>query len=303
MSQEDTSEEFYAGLLAHGLILPVGVQGAFGRASVFEEVLYRFETLINETTKNDGADLVRFPPIMNRKVLEKTGYLESFPHLAGTVFSFTGNDAAHKDLVARVAEGQAWADTQSMTDVVLTPAACYPVYPTLTGTLPVNGRLFDTQNWVFRHEPSHEPTRLQSFRMREFIRVGAPEVVVEWRNMWLERGLAMLRGLGINAGSDTASDPFFGRGGRMLAVNQREQKLKFEILVPVISESKPTAVCSFNYHQDHFGGTWQIHMPDGSIAHSACMGFGMERIVMALFKTHGFDPDRWPSEVRRQLWP
>ena len=55
-----------------------------------------------------------------------------------------------------------------------------------------------------------------------------------------------------------ASDPFFGRGGRMLAVSQRELKLKFEILVPVISEEKPTAVCSFNCHQDHFGKIFDI---------------------------------------------
>ena len=33
MSQDDTSEQFYAGLLEHGLILPVGVQGAFGRGA------------------------------------------------------------------------------------------------------------------------------------------------------------------------------------------------------------------------------------------------------------------------------
>jgi hypothetical protein len=25
--------------------------------------------------------------------------------------------------------------------------------------------------------------------------------------------------------------------------------------------------------------------------------------VMALFKTHGFDPGKWPTETRRLLWP
>ena len=28
------------------------------------------------------------------------------------------------------------------------------------------------------------------------------------------------------------------------------------------------------------------------------LGFGLERIVMALFKTHGFDPEKWPAQVR-----
>ena len=190
-----------------------------------------------------------------------------------------------------------------MTDVVLTPAACYPVYPSFTGTIPAQGHLVDMQNWVFRHEPSPEPTRMQAFRVREFVRVGTPDVVVAWRDMWLERGVQLLRSLGLPAKSDVASDPFFGRGGRMLAGNQREQKLKFEVLIPVISQEKPTACCSFNYHQEHFGKLFDIKTPDGAVAQTACLGFGLERCVMALFKTHGMVPSAWPAAVRERLWP
>jgi seryl-tRNA synthetase len=112
----------------------------------------------------------------------------------------------------------------------------------------------------------------------------------------------MLTSLGLPARSDVASDPFFGRGGKILATNQKEQKLKFEILVPVISRSDPTAVCSFNFHQDHFGSTFDIRTPDGEVANTACLGFGLERVTMALFRTHGFDPKSWPQPVRARLW-
>ena len=44
---------------------------------------------------------------------------------------------------------------------------------------------------------------------------------------------SLLRGLGLDADFDVAADPFFGRGGRMLAASQREQALKFEILVQI----------------------------------------------------------------------
>jgi len=121
--------------------------------------------------------------------------------------------------------------------------------------------------------------------------------------MWHQRGLTLLKSLGLPAYSEVASDPFFGRSGRMLAVSQKEQRLKFEVVVPIISEEKPTAVCSFNFHQDHFGSTFDIRTADGQVANSACMGFGLERIVMALFKTHGFDPGAWPRDVRSRLWP
>jgi seryl-tRNA synthetase len=143
---------------------------------------------------------------------------------------------------------------------------------------------------------------MQAFRVREFVRVGTPDVVVDWRDMWLTRGVELLRSLGLAARSDVASDPFFGRGGRMLAANQREQKLKFEVLVPVISETEPTAVCSFNYHQDHFSKIFEIKTSTGELAQTACLGFGLERCVMALFKTHGMVPAEWPSAVREKLF-
>jgi seryl-tRNA synthetase len=131
--------------------------------------------------------------------------------------------------------------------------------------------------------------------------MGEPETVSAWRDEWLQRGLDLLRGLGLDAGYDVAADPFFGRSGRMLAASQREQELKFEILVQ-IAGPEPTAVASFNYHQDHFSSAYGIRMADGGEAHTACLGFGHERIVLALLRTHGLDPDAWPEAVRAELW-
>ncbi len=296
-------ESFYKGLVEHGLIVPVRVLGAFGRGAVFEDVLERFNGLVTQLSKNDGAEVYTFPPVIDRTIIEKTDYLDSFPNLAGTVFSFFGKDREAKALSAKVHAGEPWGDTQGITDVCLNPAACYPVYPCIAGTLPQNGRTITMTNWVYRHEPSPEPTRMQSFRVREFVRAGTPDMVVEWRDQWLQRGLELLTSLGLPAKSDVAADPFFGRAGKILADGQKAQKLKFEVLVPVISVEKPTAVCSFNYHQEHFGHVFGIRTADDQVAHTACLGFGLERVTMALFKTHGFDPKTWPAPVRSKLWP
>ena len=293
---------FYEDLVKHRLIIPVGVQGAFGRGPVFEDVLARFNATITRVSRDDGAEVMLFPPIIDRKVLERSDFLDSFPQLAGTVFSFFGNEHDHHALSEKVHAGEPWGHLQGMTSVVLNPAACYPVYPSFTGTVPAAGRLVDMQNWVYRHEPSPEPTRMQAFRVREFVRVGTPDLVIAWRNTWVDRGVTLLTSLGLPARPDVASDPFFGRGGRMLAANQKDQKLKFEVLVPVISEEKPTAVCSFNYHQDHFGQSFAIKTENGETAHTACLGFGLERCVMALFRHHGCDVTRWPKDVRDRLW-
>src|SRR6201996_1360070 len=295
--------KFHDGLVKAGLIVPVGVQGAFGRNHVFESVLEGFNAAVTRLAKDDGAEYFVFPPVIDRKVLEKTDYMDSFPHLAGTVHSFFGKELDARKLSERIHAGEPWGDAMGITDVTLNPAACYPVYPSFTGVVPKEGRLVTMLNWVYRHEPSPEPTRMQSFRVREFVRVGTPDEVVEWRDMWLQRGLDLLTSPGLPARSDVASDPFFGRGGKILAAGQKEQKLKFEVLVPVISAEDPTAVCSFNFHQEHFGSTFDIRTQDGNVANTACLGFGLERIVMALFKTHGFDPARWPQSVRQRLWP
>lgn len=290
-------------LIRRELFLPTGVPGLYGRGAVFEDILARLDAFITAQAQGDGAELVRFPPAIPRDDFERSGYLKSFPHLAGTVFSFEGSPADHAKLLDQVSRGEDWSDSQTMAEMVLTPAACYPIYPVAAAReVPRGGRLFDLYCWCFRHEPSGDPARLQMFRMREFVRVCAPDEAPAWRDHWLERGTRMLRSLGLPVESDVANDPFFGRGGRMLAANQREQKLKFELLVPVVSPARPTAIMSFNYHQDHFGKTFGLRLPDGETAHTACVGFGMERIVLGLLVTHGFDPTSWPAEVRKNLW-
>jgi seryl-tRNA synthetase len=296
-------DDLYQGLVANRLIVPAAVPGVFGRGAVFEDIIARVDALALEVSKDDAAEFFVFPPVIERRIVERVDYMDSFPHLCGAVYGFFGKELQAKTLSERIHGGQPWGDLMGMTDVVLNPAACYPIYPSLAGVLPPGGRSITMFQWVYRHEPSAEPTRMQSFRVREFVRAGTPDEVMAWRDMWLERDVRFLQSLGLPARQEFAADPFFGRGGKMLAVSQKEQQLKVEIVVPVISDEHPTAVSSVNLHQDHFGTTFDIRTQDGRPAHSACVGLGLERIVMALFKTHGFEPGRWPSEVRARLWP
>jgi seryl-tRNA synthetase len=293
--------EFLDALIAHGLLVPSGVKGLVGRGHVFEDVIERFERYVSKVGKADGAERFRFPPLINRKHFEQSEYLKSFPDMAGCVHSFMGGDREHAELLGRVDAGMDWSSALKMTDVVLTPAACYPLYPMLRGTLPPGGRLFDVYSYCFRHEPSDDPARMQSFRQREYVRVADLQAAKDFRDLWLERGLTIMGEVGLDAKAVLANDPFFGRRGRMLAVDQRDQSLKFELVVAITSTEKPTACVSLNYHQDHFGHLFDIRTPDGAHAHTACIGFGVERIALALFKTHGMTPASWPASVRGVL--
>ncbi|TXN27322.1 amino acid--[acyl-carrier-protein] ligase [Methylobacterium sp. WL19] len=291
-------------LFDQGLLVRTGVDGLYGRSGEFESVVEAVDRIATRLGAGDGAESLRFPPGMSRPAFERSGYLKGFPNLAGTIHCFCGNDADHARLLACIEAGTDWTGGQAASEIVLTPAACYPLYPVAAarGALPEGGLLFDLQSYCFRHEPSLEPTRMQMFRMREYVRMGSPDQVLAFRELWLERGTAMMRELGLPIAVDPANDPFFGRAGRMLANNQRAQGLKFELNVPVNSEEKPTACLSFNYHQDHFGTIWDIRQADGEVAHTACVGFGLERITLALLRHHGLDIEAWPDVVRDRLW-
>jgi seryl-tRNA synthetase len=221
----DMQVSFLDRLFDAGLLIETGVDGLYGRSGQFEDVIAAFERLIDKVASGDGAEAMRFPPGMAMAYFEKSGYMKSFPQLAGTVHSFCGNDHDHLSLLQCMEEGKDWTKEQKSTDIALTPAACYPLYPTIAkrGALPVTGGLFDLQSYCFRHEPSKEPTRQQMFRMREHVCMGTEAHVTEFRQKWMDRGVRMMRELGLTVEIDVANDPFFGRAGRLLANNQRDR--------------------------------------------------------------------------------
>jgi seryl-tRNA synthetase len=293
---------FLAELLDRGLLLDTGVPGLYGRNGDFEDVREGIAQLVTRAVAPEHPERMRFPPILPRRDLETVGYLKSFPHLAGSIFAFAGNEAQAAEQYERASRHEDWSEHQKMTDLVLTPAACYPVYPAVAARGPLTGHgvTIDAGGaYVFRHEPSGDPARMQIFHQREIVRIGEPDAVAGWREQWRDRAVGLLGELGLDARLEVATDPFFGRSGRMLAASQREQELKFEVTVQ-IAGPEPTAVASFNYHQDHFSGAYGIQAGDGG-AHTACLGFGLERISLALFRVHGLELGAWPAHVRATL--
>jgi seryl-tRNA synthetase len=294
---------FRAELLAAGLLLETGVDGLYGRSRDFETIVDALESLVIGVGADQAPIVVRFPPVIPRQVIERTDYLRSFPNLVGAVHTFDGADPHHADLLALIESDGEWSVDFVPSGLVLCSAACQPLYPTLTGSVPAGGQHFDVFGWVFRHEPSLDPGRMQMFRQYEFVFVGEPDAAVDHRDLWVTRGLEQLMLLGLDAHAELATDPFFGRAGRLLSATQRADRLKYELVCAIGPGEGSTALVSCNYHMAHFGEAFSITIADGSPAHSSCVGFGMERIAMALFHAHGFHSGRWPAKVRAALWP
>ena len=250
--------------------------------------------------------IVRFPPLLPRYQLETNGYLGSFPHLAGSVFSFDGDDADGRRARRRAPRRhEDWSELQTMTDLVLLPAACYPVYPEIAqrGPLPRGRR--DRRHGRRVGLPARAVGRsrpgCRSFHMREIVRIGEPRgQSPRAATSGCDRAVELLRAARARRRPRRSPrDPFFGRGGRMLAANQREQELKFELGG---HDRRPGA-----------DGDRVLQLPPGPLhARSttsasraaasptpACVGFGLERITLALFRAHGLDVGELAARGRR----
>lgn len=301
-TQTEIFDSFRGELIAAGVLIETGVSGLYGRSGEFEDVIDGLNRLIAGAAAADAPVRLRFPPIIDRATYEATDHLSSFPDLMGAIHGFRGAGAEHNALRAAFEDGQDWAAMLSTTDLMLCPAACYPVYPTLREqAIEATGRIFDVVGYCFRHEPSPDPARMQSFRMHENIFVGSAPNALAFRDGWIDRGLDLLRSLGLDVRAEVANDPFFGRPGRMLKANQVEATLKYELVAPIASAAYPTAIASANCHLDHLTTPFDVRLEDGTRAQSACVGFGLERVALALLKCHGLAVSRWPASVRSTL--
>ena len=288
--------------IAGRLFQPLGVEGVYARTALYEGVTERLVDLVSRQ-RDERAEVLRFPPVMSRRQLEKSGYLESFPNLLGCVCALHGSEAAIRAAADRYASGGDWTTSLGASDLVLSPAACYPLYPLIAsrGCIPAGGLIFDVAADCFRREPSRSLDRLQSFRMREFVRMGRPEEIIAFRESWTSRARHLAEELALPYSIEVANDPFFGRVGQVMAVSQIQQALKFELLIPYHGKAQPTACMSFNYHREHFAQVWGLQDSRDELAHTGCVAFGMDRLVVALFANHGLDVARWPASTRRTL--
>jgi seryl-tRNA synthetase len=222
------------------------------------------------------------PPVISRTTSERAGYPASFPHLLGSV------------------HGSEDGGEPTPTGLVLTSAACHHLYPLLSGDVLDGPACLSVEAACYRDEKTFETGRLRSFRMYEVVRFGQPGAVERWRDRALRSADEWLSGLGLSTRTVPASDPFFGKSGDFLSLAQRRQQLKWEITAHV-ADDLPQAIASANYHKEHFGEAFDITNTDGSATHSACMAFGLDRIVLALRQEHGADSAQWPTSVRARL--
>ncbi|PJH75029.1 MAG: hypothetical protein CO064_08820, partial [Anaerolineae bacterium CG_4_9_14_0_8_um_filter_58_9] len=125
--------------------------------------------------------------------------------------------------------------------------------------------------------------------------------VLQNREIGRERMRGFFEEIGLAYHVESANDPFFIGEFKKQAAFQSAFQLKFEIRARLPFKDGTLAVGSYNYHQDFFGRSLNITLPDGSPAHTGCIAFGLERMAFAFLAQFGLDAERWPEVVRKSV--
>jgi seryl-tRNA synthetase len=303
----------YDELVQRRWILPLG-RGQVGLAGPALAMLRALDGECEELAHATfGAVDEAYPTLIPAGVLGRCGYFASFPqavtfatHLVedyDSIEKFRAANALTSELV--VPE----RDALPTAEACLVPAVCYHCYQALEGrTLEPGGHVATAVGRCVRYESSNIVglDRLWDFTMREVIFVGARSVVAERRDRAIDRVAEQLARWDLDGTIETANDPFFPTTYASKTYYQRRSDLKFELrlaIEPAASGESRTLACgSFNLHEDFFGKTFSVSTAEGEPAHTGCVGWGLERWVLACFAQHGFHPDGWPTDLRGRVF-
>jgi seryl-tRNA synthetase len=252
-----------------------------------------------------GAAPYRFPTLIPAPYLERVNYFRAFPHS----LTFVTHLRADLDVIDQFSQHAACdysglttpPDSFAAIQTLLSPAVCYHLYFALADKPLPGGQVVATAvGNCFRYEAINLTSleRMWNFTMREVIFVGSKDFVLENREIARQRMAGFFEQIGLAYRVESANDPFFIGEFRKQAAFQSAFQLKFEIRASLPFKASTLAVGSYNYHQDFFGRSLNISLPDGSPAHTGCVAFGLERIAFAFLAQFGLDPAAWPAPVR-----
>lgn len=292
-------------LLKRGEVHPEAT-GIYTLGPMVSRLVDYFEGRFGALAGHFEAQPYRFPTLIPAAYLGRVNYFRAFPHSLtfathlredlDVIDHFAAHATCDEHGILSTAPGT-FAGIQAL----LSPAVCYHLYFSLADKPLPGGSLVATAvGNCFRYESTNLASleRLWNFTMREVIFVGSKEFVLEKREASRLYMQAAFEEVGLAYRVESANDPFFIGEFRRQTAFQSAFQLKFEIRARLPFKEGTLAVGSYNYHQDFFGRSLNITLPDGTPAHTGCTAFGLERMAFAFLAQFGLDPDAWPEQVR-----
>ena len=179
------------------------------------------------------------------------------------------------------------------------PSTCYHCYALRAGTDIGDNQAVTAVTKCHRFEAINhrEPGRLLEFSMREIIFLGTPDFVRETRERSLDLVREIVTEWRLYGDLVAANDPFFSSDFATKATHQHRMAMKYEFKA-LLPPHAPLSVLSSNLHGPTFSKAFDIKQ-SGRPINTGCIGFGLERVALAIFAQHGTDPATWPPALAK----
>lgn len=274
-----------------------GMYGLNGAAQVLYDF---FEELFERIGEKLGGIQKVYPTLLPVEQYVKTGYLKKSPQYAIFCCNVHENLSELLDLQNTVVKGDVTSRFK-MPEYALSPSACFHTYIEYENcTLPRNKIVSFTQN-VFRNEGRlnyDELGRLRDYHVKEIVFFGDAEFVDATRHKVMEETKQIIIKLNLCGRIEKAYDPFIIPKFQKYKKIQMIDMSKYELQLNVSQESS-ISVASFNLHGSAFTYPFKIKIKNCENPVTGCVGFGLERWVMAFLCQYGCDVREWPEDIQK----
>jgi seryl-tRNA synthetase len=288
-------------MVSHGMVAVSG-EGQMAFGPPFTDLLDALDHWVQRlAVRVLGAEERSYPTLIPTEVLQRSGYMASFPQFLLLAARLHGDLDTYESFLAEIEAAPAAAVvTRHSTHAgyTLSPAVCYHAYQQLADTdLTVPLLSVTARGTCYRHESRYHRSleRLWEFTMREIVLVGDEGMVADARERIMAEVFRLVERLDLAGRCEASSDPFFCDARTAQRVwSQRALELKYELVLPV-SDGGHVAAASFNVHGQTLGTAFAITTPAGDPVHTGCAAFGLERLAYAFVSHHGLDQASWPT--------
>jgi seryl-tRNA synthetase len=242
-----------------------------------------------------GATEKQYPVLLPMGAMEKTGYLRTSPQYSMLVSNVRENMDCLSQLTHSLREGSI-AQKLSNPGFVLSPAACFHCYMDMEGQKLETSQVITLRQHVFRHEGSlnwGQYGRLRDYQVREVVFVGSSDFVIDKRNRLIDITKQWIEKIGLTARLSITHDPFVIPEMQKFKKIQRLEQSKIELQLAIDSQ-RYMACSSFNLHGKAFTDSFHFSVRGNEETVTGCVGFGLERWVLAFLSQFGTDVNNWP---------
>jgi len=297
----------WSGLLERRWVTPVG-QGHVILRGMAADLLSLIAAKVDSVfARFFGAEQEFYPATILCKTLDRIQHFTSFPEHIDFV-AHLKRDLDVLNSFSNDCRENGWSaghhkERMGEHDFAICPSCCYHCYEGMENwQLEAPGRCITMAVPCHRFEGNNHRTmaRLRAFTQRDVVWVGHPRFVMEGRSKAEEMIVQWARDWNLVGSFEIANDMFFTQDYAIKASFQRQQQAKKELRLLIPSEEQSISVFSSNFHAATFGKAFNIAL-NGRPATSACVGWGYERWVYAIFSQFGFDVNEWPETLRQEF--